>query len=588
MPFVADRIKKITNLLSKEQTQILETSFILMLPVLLTKVTGQIFNLILTSFYSGSDPRINQFFIANSIPELLTTVLMIGAVGTVIIPVLESARAKKGKEYFYKVYSSIVNLAVIVFVVISAIIFVFADEFIPLAIDLVGSSIEPGSASLNNIVWMMRALILPQLVLGISVFISTGLNIYDRYLLPQLSPLFYNLGRIIVVIFLISLLDKSPWAIVLATYVGSFFHLIIQIPLFLKLKIKYYFRIDYKNEDVREILHLGAPRILVLASEQFAFLFSNFISLAFIAGPAALNYAKSLYLVIPSLFGYTFSYSSYPTLSRLFLKKDHPKIRNIVKKTLNEIFFLAIPFTIVLMVLRVPIVRVVYGIIPNTAFTLQDTYQVAWILLFFSFGLVFITARWFLFRLFYSAKDTITPSIISVFSLVGVISLSFIFSNLLSYNDSFSLRSIDFSVNHLLERSDVANRAGVGGIPLAMSIVYTVEFLAMLYLFNRKKVNLGLRNLVSTLYDKFLAGAFMFGFMYITYRFWSVLSYLPESATVDYRGSTTLNLIILMIITILPGFMIYFLICHLLKVEELKILRKYLNPVFKLGGLRIR
>ena len=95
---VKNNIKRITRLLTKEQTKILETVFILMLPALLTKILGQFFNLILASFYGVEDSRLNQFIVADAIPELLTAVLMVGAVGTIVIPVLISSKEEKGEE----------------------------------------------------------------------------------------------------------------------------------------------------------------------------------------------------------------------------------------------------------------------------------------------------------------------------------------------------------------------------------------------------------------------------------------------------------------------------------------------------------
>ncbi|MDQ7021916.1 MAG: lipid II flippase MurJ [Candidatus Dojkabacteria bacterium] len=302
-------------------------------------------------------------------------------------------------------------------------------------------------------------------------------------------------------------------------------------------------------------------------------------------GPASFNFAKSLYLVIPSIFGYTFSYASYPTLSRLFIEGNQKEIRRIVHKTLNEIFFLALPFVITLMVLRVPLVRLVFGIFPNTAFTLDNTYQVAWILLFFSFGLIFITARWFVFNLFYASKNTILPSIVSIFTLTSVIGLSILFTNLLSHNPNYAISTIDWHYSNFLSRADEPSRAGVAGISMAMSLVYSIELIIMLILFNRFKI--GIKKLATDLSKKIVAGGWMLVFMYLTFKTWNVITYIPESADSLYKGSTSLNLFILTTVTVIPGFMIYYLICKLLRVEELKLLRRYLNPIFKIGGLRI-
>lgn len=586
---VRRNFRKIKNFLSKEQTKILETAFVLMLPALISKVTGLVFKLVTASYYGTEDLRYNQFLVASAIPELLTGVLLAGALGAVTIPLLISAKEKNGKEAFYSLFSSILNSTILIFTVIALFLIIFAEWFIPFAISLSGAEQTISPDQILNIANMMRALVVPQLLLGISVYISSGLNVYNRFLVPQLSQLFYNIGRVLVVFIIVPLMDFSPWALVIAVYVGSLLHLAVQLPLFFTLDFKYLFKIDLKDSYLHQVWKLGLPRIVVLASDQIAFAVNKFLSLVFIGGPAALDFAHSIYMIIPNLFGFTFSYASYPTISRLFVEENFKKIRSIVVKTVNEMFFLSIPIVVVILVMRVPIVRLFFGLLPGTQLSLDGTYQVAWVLLGFGFGLVFITARWFIFSLFYASKDTILPSIVSLVSFISVIGLSIGLTNLFSYNTEYALEATTFSIHNFFNRADIPLNPGVGGISFAMSIVYSIEFLVMLVLFNFRKVNIGLKKLFNLLGRKIIAGGFMFLFVYFTFKIWDVFSYaLPERAIEYYGGSTTFNLIVLSTITVVPGFMIYFLICHLLKVEELKILRKYLNPIFKLGGLYIQ
>ena len=586
---VKKNLRKLRDILTKEQTKILETAFILMLPALISKFAGLAFKLITASYFGTEDIGYNQFIIASAIPELLTGVLLAGALGSVTIPLLITVREEKGKEAFYSLFSSILNFTIILFSIVSIFLIIYAQELIPFAVGLIGDSNHFNQIQLIEIANMMRFLIVPQLLLGISVYISSGLNVYNRFLIPQLSQLFYNIGRLLVIIFVVPFMNYSAWAIILAVYIGSLLHLLVQLPLFFSLDFKYLFKINLKDTYLHQVWKLGLPRIAVLASDQIAFAVNKFLSIVFIGGPAALDFAYSIYTIIPSLLGFTFSYASFPTLSRLFVSGEYKKIKDIVVKTINQIFFLSIPIVVVIIVMRVPIVRLFFGILPGTQLSLDGTYQVAWILFGFAFGLVFITSRWFIFSLFYASKDTLLPSIVSFLSFISVISISIILTNLFSYNTDYSINLNQMRFEHLFSRAENPHGAGVGGISLAMSIVYTIEFIIMLIIFNYKKVNLGFKSLITLLTKKFISGGVMFIFVFFTFKVWDFLSYaLPERAESYYEGSTTINLIILSTITVMPGFMIYFLVSHLLKVEELSILRKYLNPIFKLGGLYIK
>lgn len=580
------RFKKITNILSKEQTVILETAFFTMIPILLTKLTGQLFTLIAASIYGTKDVGLNHFFLASSIPDMLTNILLGGAVGSIIIPTLISVRKKEGTEAFIKLYNSIINSAIIIFAVLSLILAIFAEQILPYFLKvLIPGDVSIQPEELSTIIAMTRVLFIPQIILGVSVFVSSGLNIYNRFIVPQFAPLFFNFGRIFALLFLVPIMDYSPWAIVVGVLIGSFLHLIIQLPLFFHVGLRYFVSFQW-DRHIRQILLISFPRTLALLMENLALTFSDFLAFA-IGGLASLSFANSISLVIPSLFGATFAYASFTTLSELFDDNEKEKVESIISKTLNEMLFLALPFVITLLILRIAVVRLAFGVIPGTRLDLDDTYQIAWILLWFATGHIFICGKWFMHRVFYAAKNTTVPFLVSLVSLVLVVNLSILFTNLFSHNTQYSIASTEISTENFLEREN--GRAAIGGVGLGISVAYTIEFLMLITIFHFTKVKLKIRSLLNGIFRKFVAGGVMFVVMYFMYKSWNALTYtLPTLTPGAYRGSTTVNLIILTIMTVFTSFIVYYLVCYLLKVEELKILRKYLNPIFKLGGLRIR
>lgn len=581
-----ERIKNITWILSKEQTVILETAFLTMIPILLTKITGQFFSLLAASYFGTGNAGWNQFLLATSIPDMLTNVLLGGAIGSVIIPGLIAIKKKQGIETFIKAYNSVITSAIFIFSGISLVLALLADIIFPLFLKtLIPGQTELSQDDISQIVSMMRVLLIPQIVLGISVLVSSGLNIYNRFLVPQLAPLFFNIGRILGLVILVPLMNYSPWAIVIGVLAGSILHLGIQIPLFRSVGFKYRLSFSY-TKDLRNMLFVSLPRTLALMSENMALTFNDFLAFQ-IGGLASLNYANSISLIVPSLFGATFAYASFTTLTELFEDEEWEKIKYIISKTLNEMFFLALPFVITILILRVAIVRLAFGLLPNTRLDLEGTYQIAWVLLWFAVGHVFICGKWFMYRVFYAARQTLIPLIVSIISLVLTVVLGVLFTNLFSHNAEFSVSSTNLSVENFFTRGN--SIAAVGGIALGMSIAYSIEFIILFAIFNTSKVRLNLRNLALNLGKKLIAGIAMFVVMYAIYKTWNILTYaLPVSASFAYRGSTTINLLVLTLITVFTSFMVYYLVCLFFRVEELKILKKYLNPIFRIGGLRIK
>lgn len=580
-----NRLKNFTSILSKEQTVILETAFLTMIPILLTKVTGQLFSLLAASYFGTDNIGWNKFLLATSIPDMLTNVLLGGAIGSVIIPGLIVIKKKYGREEFLKAYNSIITSSILVFSLISLVLAILGDVIFPLFLKtLIQGETNLTSTDIGQIVSMMRVLLIPQIILGLSVLVSSGLNISNRFLVPQLAPLFFNVGRILGLVILVPLMDYSPWAIVIGVIVGSVLHLGIQLPLFwaIGFRIKLFFQY---TKEIKNMLILSLPRTLALMSENMALTFNDFLAFQ-IGGLASLSYANSISLIVPSLFGATFAYAAFTTLSEQFEDKDLQTVKYIVIKTINEMLFLALPFVITILILRVAIVRLAFGVLPNTRLDLEGTYQIAWVLLWFAVGHIFICGKWFMYRVFYAARETVVPLIVSIISLILTIFFGVIFTNLFSHNSEYSISSTILSLDNLFNRGNSA--AAVGGIALGMSIAYTIEFFILFAIFH-SKIKLDLRALLTSVSKKIFAGVCMFIVMYLIYKTWNILTYaLPTSAGLAYRGSTTINLLLLTLITVFTSFMVYYLVCLFLNVEELKILRKYLNPILKIGGLRIK
>ncbi len=167
------RIVGIKSILSREQTEILETALFSMLPVLLTKISGQFFNLIAASYFGVRSDSWNKFLLASTIPDLVSNVLIAGLLGSIVIPTLVTIRKKEGEAYFIKMYSSLLNITLIVFAVVTIILMLSAEFIIPLALRLFAPEQNLTPKEIDSIANMMRFLLLPQSILAVSVFISS-------------------------------------------------------------------------------------------------------------------------------------------------------------------------------------------------------------------------------------------------------------------------------------------------------------------------------------------------------------------------------------------------------------------------------
>jgi putative peptidoglycan lipid II flippase len=462
------------------------------------------------------------------------------------------------------------NLGMLVFVILSGIVMIFAKQLIPFAVELVQRDVPLTTTEIDTVVGMMRILLIPQIILGASAFISSGLNIYQRFIVPQLAPLFYNVGRILGVVIIVPLMDYSIWGLVWGTLLGSILHLAIQIPLWRRLDISFKpFFIDRKDKNFLHALRLGFPRILGLSVEEVARIADSLISFGLTAGSlTAYQYAVRLTAIPLNLFGTSYAIASFPSLSKLWANGAKEEFELLVKKIINQVLFLAIPVSGIFLVLRVPIVRLVYGILGGN-FTWEDTLQVSWVLMFFALGISLETMRSTIFRVYFAIHNSIIPLISSVFVLVFGIISGVLFTNYLSHFTVYSITQITFNPEFFLTKAD--GPLAVGGLALSSSLVFSLEFVFLLLLLRYLKVITKLKVLVKEMLIKVLAGSLMVVITYVMAKFWEGI----------LQTERTLQLIILTFTTAGAAFSIYLLLCHILKIEEVNVFMRFIIRTVK-------
>ncbi|HEX9805046.1 MAG TPA: murein biosynthesis integral membrane protein MurJ, partial [Candidatus Dojkabacteria bacterium] len=531
------------NLLFREQTRIITAAASLMVLSIATKFVGMLFTALFAKEF-GATRESDIFNAANVIPETITTIVLIGAVSGSVIPVLIKVKINESKEIFNKFFSSLLTVGFLTFFVISILIIIFSHSIVSAGLDT--GIIDPrtpfSSDDIERIGNMMRILMIPQALLGVSAFVSSALNTYERFIIPSLAPFFYNIGRIFGVVFFVTLMGGTIWGVVWGTVIGALIHLAVQIPLFLHLKLSFKPQIDFRMKYFRDVMRLATPRILSLAGEQISSMISGVIALSlYIGSITAFKYGLSLIAIPLSLFGATFAVAAFPSLSKFYEKQDHDNYSKLFRKVVNQIFFLTIPATAVILVLRIPLTRLLFGILGGE-FDWEDTRQVAWVVFFLSLGLPFETLRSFMYRAFYSVHDSFRPLISSILvMIIGIVS-AIALTNYFSHYSGFELSDIATDIKfveydpkdsfpfaeNISISSDFLSKFktrgegtdAVGGLGLASAVVFGVEFFFLSILFYRKKILSNSNRIIKDVLKKFFAGFLVMSITYVMFKFW--------------------------------------------------------------------
>jgi putative peptidoglycan lipid II flippase len=119
--------------------------------------------------------------------------------------------------------------------------------------------------------------------------------------------------------------------------------------------------------------------------------------------------------------------AAFPTFSELVAQGDLAAMRRTLAATLRSVVYLALPASAGLVVLRVPIIELLFQ---RGEFTAQSTASVAWALAFFAVGLAGHAGLEIVVRAFYALHDTRTPVAVGSAAMALNVVLSIVLSRL--------------------------------------------------------------------------------------------------------------------------------------------------------------
>ncbi|WDU82049.1 lipid II flippase MurJ [Caloramator sp. Dgby_cultured_2] len=241
---------------------------------------------------------------------------------------------------------------------------------------------------------------------------------------------------------------------------------------------------------------------------------------------AVLNFANKLNMFVYGIFAVAITTVIYPTLSTYSAQENLRAYKDALIKGINVILLIMLPATIGMMVLRQPIVDIVFK---RGAFDNNAAYLTSLALLFYSPGMIFVGVRDVIGRAFYSIKDTKTPMINGV---VGVI--------------------LNIILNIVLVKI-----MGVAGLALATSISVIVVTLLLIRSLNRKIEDIGMKKLISS-FNKMLLSSLVMGVVVFVLN-----KYMQLKFGTGFKGD-----VISVFGCAFVGALAYFGMIHILKLEE--------------------
>lgn len=501
----------------------------------LSKLFGLIRERLIAGNFGASELS-DIYYSAFRLPDLIFNTFVLGAFTSAFIPVFQKVWLKS-KTDGNVLANSVINAFMLFIGLLVIIAIIFAPQIMPY--------ITPGFQAwqLDQVVDLTRIMLIAVLFFVVSTVMGGILNAWKRFFSFSLAASLYNIGIIIGILYFyprIGLIGLA-WGVLL----GAAMHLVAQLPEMIKNGWHYQFVLKF-DHHLKKIIKLMIPRTIGLAAGQINLVVITMVASTLTAGSIAIfNLANNLQSLPISLFAVSLAVAVFPTFTQAIAENKQSLFAESFSITVRRILYILIPISVMIVILRAQIVRIILG---TGALTWDDTFYIAQALGFFALSIFSQGLIPILARAFYAHEDTRTPT------AIGIIS---IFINIVL---SISLAKI----------------FGVIGLVLAFSISSIINMFILYTILHNKISNLDNSKIISSLLKicllSFVAGSITYGSLQIIaplvnmQTFWGVF--------LQGFGAAALGLLSYLILSIV------------FKLDEIEIISKFLKKfivLFKNG-----
>src|SRR4051812_25417836 len=487
-----------------------------------SRVAGLVREIVAASYFGITGPM-SAFTIAFQVPNLVRSLFADAAIQAAFVPVFTEELEKGNKKEAFRLASTLIYLVTMVLGAITALFVLLAPLITPI--------FAPGfSGEILDLTVTLSQILFPILILlGATGMVVGVLNSYDRFAAFAISPFFWNVVIILVLVLLEPAFQGNDriYAYAIGVLIGTVVQLAIPAWDLRNTPFRFTRDIDWRLPEVRRVLVLMLPVTLSLGLINFDLLLNSIVgTLISDQAPAAIDKAFRIYMLPQGIFSVAIATVTFPTLARFAARQEWSNLRATMANGMRQILLLLIPAAAAVLVLSVPMTRLIYQ---RGEFDAQQTHLVAQALFWFAFSLPFNGLYLMLTRTFFSLQRPWIPTAVAGSNLV----VDIIFS--LALYSPF----------------------GVGGVVAATVIATISSVVAQGVILRRQLDGLELGRLMATAARVLVAAALLAG-----------VSYLAWDGLDQALGRSTIAQIISLGVALAAGFATYFGAVMALRVPE--------------------
>ena len=436
----------------------------------------------------GTSAAADSFVLAFRIPNLIRRLFGEGSLGASFIP--EFTRAlREGPAAAWAFARHVFWILAAFLAVISLLGVIFSRQVI-----YIFTIFGRHSANWELAVYLNRLIFPYVFFLGLAALAMAILNSFHSFALPAATSVVLNLTIIAFscAVLYRPILRMTPEAyrtpavaLAMGVLVGGFLQFAMQVPALVRRGMNFAPSFSLSDPSVRRVGRLMGPSFFGLGVYQINF----FIDTIFATSPrmpagsiTSLYVADRVMELVLGSYAIALSTALLPTMSHQAAAGQVSELKQTFAFSLRIVSFITIPAAVGLILLRGPIIHVLFQ---HGQFSAESTALTARALLFYSLGLPAFAAIKLLAPVYFSAQDTMTPAVVGAWSLGLNVALNTIF--------------LFFFARYLLN----------GSPALASSIAAYFNFAALFMIFRRRFGGIGARAMLGSLAKMVICAAVM-------------------------------------------------------------------------------
>ncbi len=401
--------------------QILKSASIISIITVVSRILGYVRDQRLTLLL-GTSGLADSFVLAYRIPNVLRRLVGEGSMTASFIPVFTDYMRNRTREETW----AFANRLFWTFCVILSALTVLGVIFSPLFVRFFSMF---GKNQIQFEAIYLNRLMFPYILfIGMAALAMAILNCFHIFGMPAATPILLNISFIVFSVAAVWKHFSSPAAaLAVGVLVGGIFQFFLQVPQLVKRGMSFQIGVSFTDPGVRRVARLMVPGFIGIGIAQINLLVDTIFANAKVMPEGSL---VSLYVAdrVTELVlgGYAIAVATaiLPMMSHQASAGDYEGMKKTFLFALRIVSFITIPAAVGLVILREPIVQVLFQ---HGRFVAESTRLTARALLYYAMGLPAFAAVKLIVPAFFSTQDTRTPVRVAVLTMLANVLLNVIF-----------------------------------------------------------------------------------------------------------------------------------------------------------------